>query len=66
MTYYLLDTAPNGQEEILRYGEDEMAEIFTAEQRANLAKGLHIIHHWPRGGSNHVITDMVVATRNAR
>ena len=25
MTYYLLDTAPNGQEQILRYGEDEMA-----------------------------------------
>ena len=62
MTYYLLDFAPDGTQEVLTYNQEETEEAFTAEQRHFLAQGERIIHHWhPRRAINHAIVDMVVS-----
>ena len=62
MTYYLLDFAPDGSQEVLQYTASDMKEIFTAEQRELLTKGERIIHHWSKNkfGMNHAICDMIV------
>ena len=68
-TTYLLDFAPDGTTEVLEYTANEMEELFTVEQRANLAKGMRIIHYWenrnPRTGirNSHAIVDMVVTAK---
>lgn len=66
---YLLDFASDGTSEVCRYTANEMKELFTHEQRANLAKGMRIIHYWqprnPRTGlvDAHAIVDMVVTAK---
>ncbi len=64
-TFYLMDQAPDGSVEILRYIETEMAALFSEEQRALLAAGERVIHHCGRhpGAINHVVVDMAVAAR---
>ncbi len=64
-TTYLLDFAPDGTTEVLVYSAAEMDEIFTTSQKANLAKGMRIIHHWSarHPGLNHAICDMVVTAK---
>lgn len=64
MTYYPLDLAPNGSEQILVYGQADMEEIFTEEQRRLIAEGEMVFHRWPRGDHNHIIIDMTVAARD--
>ena len=66
---YLLDFALDGTSEVCRYTANEMEELFTPEQRANLAKDMRIIHYWqkrsPRTGLLHAsaIVDMVVTAK---
>ncbi len=67
-TTYLLDFASDGTSEVCRYTANEMKDLFTPEQRDNLAKGMRIIHYWgprnPRTGWNaHAIVDMVVTAK---
>lgn len=64
MTYYLLDLAPNGSEQILVYGQADMEEIFTEEQRRLIAEGKMVFHRWTRTQFNHIIIDMAVAARD--
>jgi hypothetical protein len=59
--FYLLNEAPDGSRDVLTYTAAEMAEIFTAEQRALLAAGERVFHRWSKIDFNHLIIDMMVA-----
>lgn len=63
MTYYLLDFAPDGTHEVLRYTQADMEEIFTPKQRDDLERGKRIIHHWSKQARNHAICDMVITAK---
>jgi hypothetical protein len=58
--YHLMVTETNGAEYVTRYGEDEMAELFSAAQRHDLAKaGVLVV-------GNCRFVDMVAAARTIR
>lgn len=55
--YYLLTTDRNGRQDVTRYGEAEMAECFSPDQRRQLASGQALTI----AGTSYV--DMVLAAR---
>lgn len=65
-TRYLLQQDDHGREEVLAYGHDECAELFTTKQLQALDRGEVVLHRWyytPRLFADVRLVDMRLAAR---